>query len=140
MAIFEHFFKLFCNLFFFFKILKRLFFRLFDPFSTTKRLKTDSRFDYLTVLKTTKAPEASPVSNSLSISLSKSALSRRYLTTLLVQCPIHCQFHSQNQLFQDDISRLSFSNSTKIFKGAEYNLSIYAYKFCSPRSLRCRPA
>ena len=58
MAIFEHFFKLFCNLFLFFKILKRLFFRLFDPFSTTKRLKTDSRFDYLTVLKTTKAPEA----------------------------------------------------------------------------------
>ena len=59
MAIFEHFLKLFCNLFFLFKILKRLFFRLFDPFSTTKRLKTDSRFDYLTVLKTTKAPVAS---------------------------------------------------------------------------------
>ena len=29
--------------------------RLFDHFSTTKRLKTDSRFDYLTVLKTAKA-------------------------------------------------------------------------------------
>ena len=57
-----------------------------------------------------------------------------------VQCPIHCQFHSQNQLFQDDISRLSISNSTKIFKGAKYNLSIHAYKFCSPWSLRCRPA
>ena len=57
-----------------------------------------------------------------------------------VQCPIHCQFHSQNQLFQDDICGLSISNSTKIFKGAEYNLSIHAYKFCSARSLRCRPA
>ena len=60
MAIFENFFKLFCNLFCFFKILKRLFFRLFSPFLTTKRLKTDSRFDYLTVLKTTKAPVATP--------------------------------------------------------------------------------
>ena len=57
-----------------------------------------------------------------------------------VQCPNHCQFHSQNQLLQYDISRLSVSNSTKIFKGAEYNLSIHAYKFCSHRSLRCRPA
>ena len=48
--------------------------------------------------------------------------------------------NSQYQLFQDDISRLSISNSTKIFKGAKYNLSIHAYKFCSHRSLRCRPA
>ena len=29
---------------------------VFDLFLTTKRLETDSRFDYLTVLKTTKNP------------------------------------------------------------------------------------
>ena len=75
MAILEHFFKLFCKKKFkdfiaemtygncsksvksYFKM---TFFSttVFDPFLTTKRLKTDSRFDYLTVLKTTKAPVA----------------------------------------------------------------------------------
>ena len=57
-----------------------------------------------------------------------------------VQCPNQCQSHPQYQLLQDDISRLSISNSTKIFKGAEYNLSIHVYKFCSHRSLSCIPA
>ena len=48
-----------------------------------------------------------------------------------VQSPNHCQSHSEYQLSQDDISRLSISNN---------NLNIRSWKFCSHRSLCCIPA